>query len=201
MPESFYSAESKKADDDSSAYSGAELLKVELFFNCSSLMFTAFCPGRFVCILTVPSSQTCAAIRKLSTSCSRKSDDSSFNGCHDIVQTFLNILVLFASLTAVVVISDAALANAVFTALLKYPLCSPNGSEKRFFPDYQMMQSWLRLREGKNIQAHDLILLGHELEANIMNSDPSMYYEKAHKIAEQKYNYSEALLHVMPLMK
>jgi len=27
-----------------------------------------------------------------------------------------------------------------------------------------------------------------------MNSDPSMYYEKAHKIAEQKYSYSEALL-------
>ena len=38
-------------------------------------------------------------------------------------------------------------------------------------------------------------------EVNIMNSDPSMYYEKAHKIAEQKYNYSEALLQYLNKVK
>lgn len=63
-----------------------------------------------------------------------------------------------------------------------------------FAPDYDMAQSWQRLREGKNIQKHDLIMLKHErLEYELMNRY-NMKYEKAHGLTEKKYNYAKALI-------
>lgn len=70
-----------------------------------------------------------------------------------------------------------------------------DGTVHRFHPDYYMQQSWMRLREGKNIQKHDMTLLYHELEeANIMGTGLNVVYEKAHSIAEDKYNYRAELL-------
>lgn len=64
---------------------------------------------------------------------------------------------------------------------------------RRFDPDYDMAESFRRLREGKDIQNHDLILLKHEhLEYNLMKKF-NLSYDEAHSLAESKYNYSEAL--------
>ncbi|MCI9081484.1 MAG: hypothetical protein HFI70_04025 [Lachnospiraceae bacterium] len=57
-----------------------------------------------------------------------------------------------------------------------------------------MAQSWMRLREGKNIKEHDIVLLNHELmEANIMGKGIDIPYEPVHREVEKKYNYAEAL--------
>lgn len=70
-----------------------------------------------------------------------------------------------------------------------------DGSIKKFDPDYYMAHSWQRLREGKNIQKHDLTMLYHELEEEkIMGSSLEIVYEKAHEKAEAKYNYHKDLL-------
>lgn len=67
------------------------------------------------------------------------------------------------------------------------------GGRRRFDPDYDMAESFRRLREGKNIQQHDLILLRHErLECELMRKT-GRGYEEAHKMAESKYNYAQAL--------
>lgn len=67
------------------------------------------------------------------------------------------------------------------------------GGVRKFDPDYDMAESFRRLREGKNIQMHDIIMLKHErLEYELMNK-LDIPYEKAHEIAARKYNYSEAL--------
>ena len=69
-----------------------------------------------------------------------------------------------------------------------------NGKAYKFDPDYDMAQSWMRLREGKNIQEHDIIMLKHELlESNIMASGKNIAYEDAHEQAQKKYNYQLAL--------
>ena len=62
-----------------------------------------------------------------------------------------------------------------------------------FFPDFDMAQSWQRLREGANIQKHDIVLLQHEaLEASYMEQGYS--YNKAHiKTCEMGYNYQAEL--------
>ncbi|EPY2285330.1 minor capsid protein [Clostridium sp. FAM 1755] len=63
-----------------------------------------------------------------------------------------------------------------------------------FSPDYDMAQSWQRLREGKNIQEHDLIMLKHErLEYELMCRYNKKYIE-AHRLTEKKYNYARALM-------
>mgnify|MGYP003319169538 CR=1 FL=1 len=50
-----------------------------------------------------------------------------------------------------------------------------------------------RLRDGKNIQSHDLILVYHEaMEHDLMNND-GFDYEKAHEMANRAFNYQEAL--------
>ena len=68
-----------------------------------------------------------------------------------------------------------------------------NGGKRKFDPDYYMAESFRRLREGKNIQKHDLIMLKHErLEYELMKK-LHLKYEDAHKIAERKYNYRKAL--------
>ena len=67
------------------------------------------------------------------------------------------------------------------------------GGKRRFDPDYDMAESFRRLREGKEIQEHDLIMLRHEqLEYELMNKK-GLSYQEAHNIAESKYNYRRAL--------
>ena len=62
----------------------------------------------------------------------------------------------------------------------------------RFYPDYDMAQSFQRLLEGTNIQKHDIIMLKHEhLELSIMRK-LGYDYDKAHRLAETKHNYSKA---------
>lgn len=75
-----------------------------------------------------------------------------------------------------------------FVFLEKHDL---GGSEpERFYPDYDMAQSWQRLIDGKNIQKHDLTLLRHELmESDLINK--GLTQKEAHKLTELKYNYSE----------
>lgn len=69
-----------------------------------------------------------------------------------------------------------------------------DGRIEKFAPDYDMAESWQRLREGKNIQEHDRILLLHELyEANMMGEGTDIPYEPCHEAAEKIYNYSVAL--------
>lgn len=66
---------------------------------------------------------------------------------------------------------------------------------ERFNPDYYMAHSWMRLREGKQIQKHDITMLNHELEeALIEKRNPGITYIEAHRQAEAKYNYSKELL-------
>ena len=67
------------------------------------------------------------------------------------------------------------------------------GELKNFDSSYDMAESFRRLYEGKNIQAHDLILLKHErLESTLMNRC-GCTQSKAHILASRKYNYVEAL--------
>ncbi|MGI6205521.1 MAG: hypothetical protein ACOYJI_02660 [Anaerovoracaceae bacterium] len=69
-----------------------------------------------------------------------------------------------------------------------------DGTVKKFDSDYYMAISWQRLREGKNIQEHDLILLKHEIaEEKIMGDKLEIPYEKAHNEVNKKYNYAVAL--------
>ena len=57
-----------------------------------------------------------------------------------------------------------------------------------------MAQSWFRLREGKNIQEHDIVLIKHELmEAEIMGDSLDIAYEPVHAEVEKIYNYQLAL--------
>lgn len=61
-----------------------------------------------------------------------------------------------------------------------------------FDEDYDIAETIQRLREGRNIKTHDLILLQHEaLEADYMAK--GMSFEEAHAKAEEQYNYTTAL--------
>lgn len=71
----------------------------------------------------------------------------------------------------------------------QYPL---NGKMQNFYPDYDMARSWQRLREGKNIQKHDILMLEHELFESILMAD-GMDYREAHLITNELYNYQVAL--------
>ena len=82
----------------------------------------------------------------------------------------------------------------VFSHVFERTHLFEDGTIHKFSPDYDMAQSWIRLREGKNIKEHDIILLKHELmEANIMEKGTDIPYEYAHREAEKQYNYSVAL--------
>lgn len=72
-----------------------------------------------------------------------------------------------------------------------------DGSRHRFYPDYDMFLSWQRLRNGKNIQNHDLTLLQHELYESQLMKNNALCYEEAHKLAEKMYNYSKELREYM----
>ena len=64
-----------------------------------------------------------------------------------------------------------------------------------FEPDYDMAETFRRLRTNDQIQNHDIILLYHEaLEYDLMQENPHMTYEEAHEIAQQRYNYKAALM-------
>ena len=63
-----------------------------------------------------------------------------------------------------------------------------------FEEDYEMAESWRRLRTNDNIQKHDKILLLHEnLESIIMSEDPNISYDEAHAITNKSHNYEKAL--------
>ena len=63
----------------------------------------------------------------------------------------------------------------------------------RFYPDYDMAQSFQRLLEGKPLK-HDIVMLKHErLEYELMNRY-GFIYDDAHRMAESKYNYSMLLM-------
>ncbi|VQS52756.1 Uncharacterised protein [Streptococcus pneumoniae] len=56
-----------------------------------------------------------------------------------------------------------------------------------------MAQSWSRLFDGNNIQAHDKTLLHHELmESKLMAK--GMDYDTAHKITQEEYDYLGELI-------
>lgn len=56
-----------------------------------------------------------------------------------------------------------------------------------------MIQQNQQLREGKDIREHDMILLKHEhLEYGLMNK-LGIPYDKAHDLAQSKYDYAAAL--------
>ena len=62
----------------------------------------------------------------------------------------------------------------------------------RFFPDYEMAQSWQRLIDGRNIQERDIVLLNHEyIESIFMKDDLSAV--EAHEKAQRIYNYAALL--------
>lgn len=72
----------------------------------------------------------------------------------------------------------------------KYKL---NSGYKTFDPDYDMSQSWQRLRLGRDIKPHDLTMLRHErLEYQLMNKH-NYYYEDAHTLTVKKYDYQKEL--------
>lgn len=63
---------------------------------------------------------------------------------------------------------------------------------KRFFPDYEMAQSWQRLIDGRNIQERDIVLLNHEyIESIFMKGGLSAV--DAHEKAQRIYNYAALL--------
>ena len=69
-----------------------------------------------------------------------------------------------------------------------------DGGYAHFDPDYYIAGSFQRLREGKSIQSHDLILIQHEaMEHDLMN-DGGLNYEDAHAIANEMFNYHQALI-------
>ena len=87
---------------------------------------------------------------------------------------------------------EAELVSKMYDHLLinKYDLYKGHAT---FDEDYDIAQSIQRLREGKNIQDHDRLLILHEaLEHDLMNNE-GLTYEEAHEIANKKYNYKEAL--------
>lgn len=63
---------------------------------------------------------------------------------------------------------------------------------RRFYPDYDIAQSWQRLIEGKRIQPHDLTLLRHELlEQQLMHDGKTQ--SEAHEAASEVYDYAKEL--------
>ena len=83
----------------------------------------------------------------------------------------------------------------VFAHIFEVKHLFEDGTIHLFDSDYYMQHSWMRLREGNNIQPHDITMLKHELaEANIMGKGTDVVYETAHKKVEKKYNYQKELL-------
>ena len=66
-----------------------------------------------------------------------------------------------------------------------------DGTTSKFDPSYDMANSWQRLREGKNIQDHDLVMLEHEYFEVVLMGKENMAYEEAHEEANKIYNYAK----------
>ena len=65
-----------------------------------------------------------------------------------------------------------------------------NGKLEYFVASYDMAESWQRLIDGRNIQAHDLVLLNHEImERDLIRK--SLTQDEAHKLASKKYTYAK----------
>ncbi len=64
------------------------------------------------------------------------------------------------------------------------------GVRAKFYPNYEMAQSWQRMIDGKNIQPHDLTMIKHEL-LEMEYVKQGMTQADAHKLASKKYNYSK----------
>lgn len=87
---------------------------------------------------------------------------------------------------------DAKSVSKMYDHLLinKYDLAKGHAT---FDEDYDIAESLQRLREGKNVQAHDLLLIKHEaLEYDLMNKQ-GLTYTEAHEIANKSFNYQAAL--------
>lgn len=70
-----------------------------------------------------------------------------------------------------------------------------SGEIKKFDPDYYRAHSWLRLRQGKDIQKHDITMLNHELaEEKEMQDSLDVIYEDSHERVQKVYNYQRELL-------
>jgi uncharacterized protein with gpF-like domain len=83
----------------------------------------------------------------------------------------------------------------VFAHVFELEHLFSDGSIHKFDTDFDMAQSWIRLREGKNIQPHDILLLKHELmEAEIMGTGTTIPYEPTHDKVSETYNYKAALI-------
>ncbi|QUM67978.1 minor capsid protein [Staphylococcus delphini] len=64
---------------------------------------------------------------------------------------------------------------------------------KQFDPDFDMANSWMRLRDGKHIKKADLIMLHHEAFEHYLMNKYNYGYREAHAIAEKKYNYDKEI--------
>lgn len=65
-----------------------------------------------------------------------------------------------------------------------------NDAKERFYPSYDMAQSWQRLIEGKSVKEQDLVLLKHEyLELTLMKKGFSQ--ANAHSMASKKHNFAK----------
>ena len=60
-----------------------------------------------------------------------------------------------------------------------------------FDPDADIADSWLRLAAGaKHVKPHDITLIRHEI-LEMQYVDSGMTQEKAHELAQKKYNYKQ----------
>lgn len=66
------------------------------------------------------------------------------------------------------------------------------GGRHRFDPDFQQAQSWIRLEQG-NPEAHDLVMIEHELIEERLMREEGLSYDEAHEQANKKANYQQAL--------
>ena len=62
-----------------------------------------------------------------------------------------------------------------------------------FDPDFEMANSWQRLREGKNIKKADIIMLRHEALEHYLMNKYNFSYKEAHNVVEKRYNYNKEL--------
>ena len=68
------------------------------------------------------------------------------------------------------------------------------GGIRRFDPDADMADSWIRLKNGvKSALPHDMTMIRHEL-CEMQLVAQGIPREKAHEIAESKYNYGKECL-------
>ena len=66
-----------------------------------------------------------------------------------------------------------------------------NGEMKRFDPDFDQVQAWDRLTQGKHTEL-DILLLRHEITEYHFMRDFGYEYDKAHEKANEKYNWWKA---------